>query len=134
MTINYFPTFDGFGSVLHFNNTAFITAFTQGFKFVSFAAHLDPNAKLRPTIGPVWSRCSTGRRAVPHIAPSNTSSALLGAAGAMRLSFNFAGSLRFDAVRGRINHLKDTCVPKSIPARASFSRLRLGRLDPNYPT
>jgi hypothetical protein len=73
--INYFPTFHEFGSVLHFTNTAFITAFTQGFKFISFAAHLDPNAKLRPSI--VWSRCSTGQRAVPHIAPSDTSSALL---------------------------------------------------------
>ncbi|KAJ7819333.1 Alpha/Beta hydrolase protein [Mycena olivaceomarginata] len=84
-TINYFPTFDEFGSVLRFNNTAFITAFTQG--FVSFAAHLDPNAKLRPSIAPVWRRWSRGAQTelvfnqtesgAPHIAPSNTSSALL---------------------------------------------------------
>ncbi|KAJ7795580.1 hypothetical protein B0H14DRAFT_2391488, partial [Mycena olivaceomarginata] len=84
-TINYFPTFDEFGSVLHFNNTAFITTFTQG--FVSFAAHLDPNAKLRPSIAPVWRRWSRGAQTelvfnqtesgAPHIAPSKTSSALL---------------------------------------------------------
>jgi hypothetical protein len=49
-TINYFLTFDEFGSVLHFNNTAFITAFTQGFKFVSFAAHLHPNTKHRARV------------------------------------------------------------------------------------
>ncbi|KAJ7367015.1 hypothetical protein DFH08DRAFT_949001 [Mycena albidolilacea] len=79
------PRFDEFGSVLHFNNSAFITAFTQG--FVSFAAHLDPNAKLRPSIAPVCRRWSRGAQTelvfnqtesgAPYIAPSNTSSALL---------------------------------------------------------
>ncbi|KAJ7367006.1 Alpha/Beta hydrolase protein [Mycena albidolilacea] len=73
-TINYFSTFGEFGSVLHSNNTAFITAFTQG--FVSFAAHLDPNAKLRPSIAPCGrggraarrrSWCSTRRRAARRI-------------------------------------------------------------------
>ncbi|KAJ6477332.1 Alpha/Beta hydrolase protein [Mycena vitilis] len=57
-TINYFPTFSEFNATLRFNNTAFITAFAQG--FVAFAAHLDPNEKLRPSIAPRWPKWSRG--------------------------------------------------------------------------
>ncbi|KAJ7461510.1 Alpha/Beta hydrolase protein [Mycena latifolia] len=53
---HYFPSFTFPGSMLHFNNTAFSTAFAQG--FLSFAANLDPNAKLVPTITPVWRKWS----------------------------------------------------------------------------
>jgi hypothetical protein len=57
-TINYFPSFTEFGATLKFNNTDFINAFSQ--IFVSFAANLDPNAKLRPSITPVWPMWSHG--------------------------------------------------------------------------
>ncbi|KAJ6462025.1 Alpha/Beta hydrolase protein [Mycena vitilis] len=83
--INYFPSFTDFGSVLIYNNTNFINAFTQG--FVSFAANLDPNDKLRPSIAPVWRTWSRVAETemlfnktdggAPDIAPFNTSSALL---------------------------------------------------------
>ncbi|KAF8179591.1 alpha beta-hydrolase [Mycena galopus ATCC 62051] len=83
--INYFPTFEEFDPVLRFNNTDFITAFSQG--FFSFAANLNPNAKLRPTITPVWRTWSPGTETemvfnetefnTPDIAPVNTSSELL---------------------------------------------------------
>ncbi|KAJ7461506.1 Alpha/Beta hydrolase protein [Mycena latifolia] len=53
---HYFPSFTFPGLMLHFNNTAFSTAFAQG--FLSFAANLDPNAKLVPTITPVWRKWS----------------------------------------------------------------------------
>ncbi|KAJ6451953.1 Alpha/Beta hydrolase protein [Mycena sanguinolenta] len=44
--------------VITFNNTAFIKAFNGG--FLSFAANLDPNAKLLPTITPPWSKWAPG--------------------------------------------------------------------------
>ncbi|KAJ7704489.1 Alpha/Beta hydrolase protein [Mycena rosella] len=52
----YFPSVVFAGSMLQFNNTIFRTAFDQG--FFSFAAHLDPNAKLLPTITPAWPKWS----------------------------------------------------------------------------
>ncbi|KAJ7625350.1 Alpha/Beta hydrolase protein [Mycena polygramma] len=83
--INYFPSFTDFGLTLIFNNTDFINAFTQG--FVSFAANLDPDDKLRPSIVPVWRKWSRAGETemlfnetelgAPDIAPFNTSSALL---------------------------------------------------------
>ncbi|KAF7365126.1 Carboxylic ester hydrolase [Mycena venus] len=83
--INYFPSFTGFGATLNYNNTAFINAFSQS--FVSFAANLDPNDKLRASITPVWQKWSRALETemvfnkteldAPHIAPVNTSSALL---------------------------------------------------------
>ncbi|KAJ7658599.1 hypothetical protein B0H14DRAFT_3540550 [Mycena olivaceomarginata] len=60
-------------------------AFTQG--FVSFAALLDLNAKLRPSIAPAWQRWSRGAQTelvfhqtesgAPHIAPRVTRRARL---------------------------------------------------------
>ena len=44
--------------VITFNNTAFTNAFNGG--FISFAANLDPNAKLLPTITPPWSKWAPG--------------------------------------------------------------------------
>ncbi|KAJ7625359.1 Alpha/Beta hydrolase protein [Mycena polygramma] len=83
--INYFPSFTDFGTTLIYNNTDFINAFSQG--FVSFAANLDPNDKLRPSIAPVWRTWSRAAETellfnktdggAPDIAPFNTSSALL---------------------------------------------------------
>ncbi|KAJ6585112.1 Alpha/Beta hydrolase protein [Mycena capillaripes] len=83
--INYFPSFTGFGVTLVYNNTAFINAFSQ--IFVSFVTNLDPNNKLRPTITPVWRKWSRAAETemifnrtelgAPHIAPTNTSNALL---------------------------------------------------------
>ncbi|KAJ6585083.1 Alpha/Beta hydrolase protein [Mycena capillaripes] len=83
--INYFPSFTDFNATLHFNNTAFINAFSQ--IFVSFAVNLDPNEKLRPSITPVWQKWSRAvetemvfnktEGGAPNIAPTNTSSALL---------------------------------------------------------
>ncbi|KAJ7366930.1 Alpha/Beta hydrolase protein [Mycena albidolilacea] len=83
--INYFPSFTGFNSTLIYNNTAFVNAFTQG--FLSFAANLDPNDKLLPTIAPVWPKWSRAAETeivfnrtalgAPHIVPTHTSSALL---------------------------------------------------------
>ncbi|KAJ7675717.1 Alpha/Beta hydrolase protein [Mycena polygramma] len=83
--INYFTSFDGFNITLIYNNTDFINAFSQ--IFVSFAANLDPNHTLRPSITPVWPKWSRTAEAemvfnktelgVPHIALANTSSALL---------------------------------------------------------
>ncbi|KAJ7675719.1 Alpha/Beta hydrolase protein [Mycena polygramma] len=83
-TINYFPTFSEFNATLRFNNTAFITAFSQG--FVSFAVHLDPNEKLRPSITPRWPKWSrvemvfneTEGGGAPDIAEVETERALLG--------------------------------------------------------
>ncbi|KAJ7134870.1 Alpha/Beta hydrolase protein [Mycena epipterygia] len=81
----YFPSFSFPGSQLQFNNTAFINAFTQG--FLSFAANLDPNTKLRPSITPVWQKWSLAADAemvfnrtelgAPWIAAAPTSRALL---------------------------------------------------------
>ncbi|KAJ7134871.1 Alpha/Beta hydrolase protein, partial [Mycena epipterygia] len=81
----YFPSFSLPGSQLQFNNTAFINAFTQG--FLSFAANLDPNTKLRPSITPVWQKWSLAADAemvfnrtelgAPWIAAAPTSRALL---------------------------------------------------------
>jgi hypothetical protein len=82
--VNYFPSFTAFNSSLIYNNTAFINAFTQG--FVSFAVNLDPNAKLRPSITPVWQKWSPAETEMrfnetelgaPHIVPVKTSNALL---------------------------------------------------------
>ncbi|KAJ7675705.1 Alpha/Beta hydrolase protein [Mycena polygramma] len=84
--INYFPTFTEFNGTLRFNNTDFITAFSQ--VFVSFAANLDPNDKLRASITPAWPKWSRGAEtemvfneteggAAPDIAPVSTSTALL---------------------------------------------------------
>ncbi|KAJ7838686.1 alpha beta-hydrolase [Mycena leptocephala] len=83
--INYFPSFTAFNATLIYNNTAFINAFSQG--FISFAVNLDPNAKLRPSITPVWHKWSRMAETemvfnetelgAPHIAPANTSSVLL---------------------------------------------------------
>ncbi|KAJ7188744.1 Alpha/Beta hydrolase protein [Mycena filopes] len=82
--VNYFPSFTGFGEPITFNNTDFINAFTQG--FVSFAANLDPNVKLRPSIAPVWREWSLGAETemvfnkteadAPDIAVTTTSHAL----------------------------------------------------------
>ncbi|KAF8158970.1 Alpha/Beta hydrolase protein [Mycena galopus ATCC 62051] len=66
--INYFPTFEEFGLLF-------------------FRANLNPNAKLRPTITPMWRTWAPGAETemvfnetefnTPDIAPANTSSALL---------------------------------------------------------
>ncbi|KAJ7188745.1 Alpha/Beta hydrolase protein [Mycena filopes] len=84
--VNYFPSFTAFGEPIIFNNTDFINAFTQG--FVSFAANLDPNVKLRPSIAPVWRKWSPGAKTemvfnqtegnAPDIAATATSRALEG--------------------------------------------------------
>ncbi|KAJ7695905.1 Alpha/Beta hydrolase protein [Mycena rosella] len=67
-----------------FNNTDFRTAFNQG--FFSFAAHLDPNDKLVPSITPAWPKWSAAQVEmvfnkteddVPMIAAAPTSQALL---------------------------------------------------------
>ncbi|KAJ7134842.1 Alpha/Beta hydrolase protein [Mycena epipterygia] len=81
----YFPSFTGFPGSAPFNNTAFTSAFTQG--FLSFAANLDPNTKLRPSIAPVWRKRSLAADAemvfnrteidTPWIAAAPTSRALL---------------------------------------------------------
>ncbi|KAJ6585113.1 Alpha/Beta hydrolase protein [Mycena capillaripes] len=83
--IYYFPSYSEFNNTLTFNNTAFINAFSQ--VFLSFAANLDPNDKLRPSITPVWPEWSRVAETemifnrtelnTPSIAPANTSSALL---------------------------------------------------------
>ncbi|KAJ7262699.1 alpha beta-hydrolase [Mycena haematopus] len=52
----YFPDFTAIPTSAPFDNPAFATAFSQG--FVSFAANLDPNYKLRASITPLWSRWS----------------------------------------------------------------------------
>ncbi|KAJ7442601.1 Alpha/Beta hydrolase protein [Mycena latifolia] len=80
----YFPSFTGFpGSNLRFNNTVFNIAFAQG--FLSFAANLDPNDKLVPSITPVWRKWSGSHTEmvfnrtesnVPWIAAAPTSQAL----------------------------------------------------------
>jgi len=82
---NYFPSYTEFGATLKYNNTDFINAVSQ--VFLSFAANLDPNKKLRPSIAPVWQKWSHAVETelvfnkteldAPHIAPANTSSALL---------------------------------------------------------
>ncbi|KAJ7442644.1 Alpha/Beta hydrolase protein [Mycena latifolia] len=80
----YFPSFSEFGSTLQFNNTAFRTAFAQG--FLSFATNLDPNVKLVPSIAPVWRKWSGAHTEMifnrteldmPWIAAAPTSPALL---------------------------------------------------------
>ncbi|KAF7343207.1 Carboxylic ester hydrolase [Mycena venus] len=50
----YFPSYTAFPfpRPKTYNNTAFINAFNQG--FLSFAANLDPNSKLRPSTTPHW--------------------------------------------------------------------------------
>ncbi|KAJ7442655.1 Alpha/Beta hydrolase protein [Mycena latifolia] len=80
----YFPSFTAFpGANLRFNNTAFNIAFAQG--FLSFAANLDPNDKLVPSITPVWRKWSGSHTEmvfnrtesdVPWIAAAPTSQAL----------------------------------------------------------
>ncbi|KAJ7189252.1 Alpha/Beta hydrolase protein [Mycena filopes] len=82
--VNYFPSFTAFGEPIIFNNTDFINAFTPG--FVSFAANLDPNVKLRPSISPLWRRWSSAAETelvfnktegdMPDIAATTTSRAL----------------------------------------------------------
>ncbi|KAJ7664862.1 Alpha/Beta hydrolase protein [Mycena rosella] len=52
----YFPSYTYPDSSLHFNNTMFRNTFSQG--FLSFAAHLNPNAKLVPSITPAWQKWS----------------------------------------------------------------------------
>jgi hypothetical protein len=80
----YFPSFTFPGITLSFNNSAFINAFTQG--FLSFAANLDPNDKLRPSITPRWGMWTGAETEMvfnrtsdnlPLIAPERTSQALL---------------------------------------------------------
>ncbi|KAJ6588855.1 Alpha/Beta hydrolase protein [Mycena capillaripes] len=83
--IYYFPSYSEFNNTLNFNNTAFINAFSQ--VFLSFAANLDPNEKLRPSITPAWPKWSRIAETemvfkktelnAPSVAPANTSSALL---------------------------------------------------------
>jgi len=80
----YFPDFTALVTAEPFNNAGFATAFSQG--FVSFAANLDPNLKLRSSITPLWSKWSplwpvemvfneTDNK--PCIAPVRTSPTLL---------------------------------------------------------
>ncbi|KAJ7625361.1 alpha beta-hydrolase [Mycena polygramma] len=81
--INYFPSLTAFNVTLIYNNTDFINAFSQS--FVSLAANLDPNDKLRPSITPVWQKWSRDAETemvfnrtesgAPHIASTNTSRA-----------------------------------------------------------
>ncbi|KAJ7205923.1 cephalosporin esterase [Mycena haematopus] len=52
----YYPDFTSFITAEPFDNAAFATAFSQG--FVSFAANVNPNSKLRASITPLWSRWS----------------------------------------------------------------------------
>ncbi|KAJ7262675.1 Alpha/Beta hydrolase protein [Mycena haematopus] len=52
----YYPDFTALPTAPPFENAAFATAFSQG--FVSFAANLDPNSKLRASMTPLWSRWS----------------------------------------------------------------------------
>ncbi|KAJ7442654.1 Alpha/Beta hydrolase protein [Mycena latifolia] len=98
---HYFPSFTFPGSMLHFNNTAFSTAFAQA--FLSFAANLDPNAKLVPSITPVWrkwpgahmemvfNRTESG---TPWIAAAPTSQALLERCNVVQ-SWSYSGSYSF---------------------------------------
>src|ERR1700761_2416160 len=80
----YFPDFTALISAEPFDNAEFATAFSQG--FVSFAANLDPNLKLRSSLTPLWSKWSplvpvemvfneTDNK--PFIAPAKTSPAIL---------------------------------------------------------
>ncbi|KAJ6585087.1 alpha beta-hydrolase [Mycena capillaripes] len=83
--INYFPSIDFLNITLIYNNTAFINAFSE--VFFSFAANLDPNEKLRPSIVPVWPKWWPTAKTemvfnkteldLPHITPAKASSALL---------------------------------------------------------
>ncbi|KAF7350856.1 Carboxylic ester hydrolase [Mycena sanguinolenta] len=52
----YYPDFTALITAEPFDNAAFATAFSQA--FVSFAANLNPNSKLRASITPQWSRWS----------------------------------------------------------------------------
>ncbi|KAF8205833.1 Alpha/Beta hydrolase protein [Mycena galopus ATCC 62051] len=52
----YYPDFTELITAAPFANAAFANAFSQG--FVSFAAELDPNHNLRPSITPLWSQWS----------------------------------------------------------------------------
>ncbi|KAJ7505116.1 Alpha/Beta hydrolase protein [Mycena galericulata] len=80
----YFPSFTFPDDGIAFNNTVFIDAFSQG--FLSFAANLNPNARLRPAVTPVWPKWSVATEEMvfnrtelgePRIFTAPTSPALL---------------------------------------------------------